>query len=237
MRRNALFIAVIFGLAVLGGVSAFILSGKGTGEAPAGRSSDERLSEAENSKSPGRTQITVRPTPSEPSAGTPEPTAKPTLIPDMTPAPSQEPARTEAVKWNSPVKGRIIRGYAMDCLIYSKTLGQWMTHRGVDIAAPKGEEVRAVEKGTVVKVYDDDMMGTTVIIAHEGGLSSVYSGLRRDPPVKEGDAVGSRALIGYVGDTAISECAEESHLHFELMRDGAPIDPRTAVLFTTEGEN
>ena len=91
----------------------------------------------------------------------------------------------------------------MDCLIYSKTLGQWMTHSGVDIAAPKGTEVRTVDAGTVKRVYDDDMLGTTVVIEHANGLTTVYAGLKKEPPVMEGDAVNARDLIGYIGDTAI----------------------------------
>ncbi|MBO4563219.1 MAG: peptidoglycan DD-metalloendopeptidase family protein [Clostridia bacterium] len=233
LRRNALFIAAILCLAALGGVSAFLLSGR-SGEAPAGRSGDERLSEAERTNPPHEEVLTARPTEAEPAAPTPGPSPKPTVIPDMTVRPIETPPPEGTTQWNSPVKGRLIRSYAMDHLIYSKTLGQWMTHRGVDIAAPIGTEVRSIEAGTVQSVYDDDMLGTTVIIAHEGGVSSVYSGLKKDPPVKEGDAVEARGLIGYVGDTAISECSEESHLHFELLLNDIPVDPRMCVLFAED---
>ena len=90
--------------------------------------------------------------------------------------------------------------------------------------------------GTVKKVYDDDLLGTTVLIEHEGGVSTLYAGLQKEPPVKEGDRVAARGFIGYVGDTAISECADESHLHFELWLNGIPNDPENLIVFKKEAE-
>ena len=152
----------------------------------------------------------------------------------MTPAPSETTVpKDQDSKWTSPVDGKLIRSFAMDCLIYSKTLGQWMTHSGVDIAAVKGSEVRAVDSGIVKRVYDDDMLGTTVVIEHKNGLITVYSGLKKETAVKEGDTVAPRDLVGYIGDTAISECAEESHLHFEVWKDEKPVDPKIYITFKT----
>ena len=231
LRRNGLYIAVAVCLAVIGGAAALIFGGNGnTPETPAEHSYDQRLNEAQASIVPAATPLPTR----RPSA-TSEPlrSPKPTLIPNLTPAPSAAP-EPASVSWISPVDGRLIRVYSMDALIYSKTLGQWMTHSGVDVAAPKGTEVHAVDAGTVARVYDDDMLGTTVIIEHADGLTTVYCGLKKEPPVREGDAVDARALIGYIGDTAISECAEESHLHFEIRLNGRPVDPRSYITFKTE---
>lgn len=227
MKGNGLYIAVFLCLAMIGGLIAFLPTGGTRSEAkdePAGHSYDERLGDITPSPSP--TILPIR-TPRPTSAGTP--TAEPTLMPELTPAPSKEPEETSPAKLNSPVDGKLMKPYSMDALIYSKTLRQWMTHSGVDIAAPKGSEVRSIAAGTVTQVYDDDMLGTTVVIDH-GGFKSVCSGLKREVAVKEGDALESRALIGYVGDTAISECADQSHLHFEIWLNGAPADPEEYVL-------
>ena len=237
LRKNGIYIAIALCLAVIGGISAVMLGGSGESpEAPAGQSLDERLGEASNTAAPTKAPS---PTPSPAPHGgrtAADDTPAPSLIPDITPAPSASPAPGITVNWTPPVDGRLIRVYAMDCLIYSKTLGQWMTHSGVDIAAPKGTEVRSVDAGRVVKVYDDDMLGTTVVIEHPNGVTTVYAGLKKDPPVKTGDTVAARGVIGYIGDTAISECAEESHLHFEIRVAGKPVDPRGYIVFKSDGD-
>ena len=140
---------------------------------------------------------------------------------------TRAPQRTKA---SPPVRGEIIWGYAVDSLLYSRTLDQWMTHRGIDISAPKGTEVRCPWAGTVEEVYEDDALGYTVKMAHSGGICSYYSNLRSDCPVKEGALLNAGAVIGYVGDTAISECSDPSHLHFEVTKDGEPVDPEEYVI-------
>ena len=65
----------------------------------------------------------------------------------------------------------------------------------------------------------------------DNGMRTVYSNLREAPPVTEGQRLESRALIGYVGDTAISECADRSHLHFELYIGESPADPQKYLTF------
>lgn len=233
-KKNGLYAALAVCLAVIGTSAAIIFSSDGDRGKPAEHNYDQRLSDVTQSAT------TPKPTPisiilpgvdKTPAVKTP----LPTLIPDHTPAPSATPAPSIApVVLTSPVDGSVIKVFAMDCLIYSKTLNQWMTHPGVDIAAPKGAEVRTVAEGTVKRVYTDDMLGVTVVIEHENGMSTVYSSLKEDPPVAEGQRVESRQLIGYIGDTAISECGDRSHLHFELYIGGSLADPQKYVHFTSD---
>ncbi|MCR5808445.1 MAG: M23 family metallopeptidase [Clostridiales bacterium] len=234
LRENGLLIAALICLTILGGTFALVLGTKDrTPQAPAERSYDEDISQAldrARTAKPTTVPDSARATKNPANTDIPGGTPKPTLMPELTPAPSSTPQPKPRDPWTSPVDGRLIRVYAMDCLIWSKTLGQWMTHPGVDIAAPKGSEVRSIEAGVVEKVYDDDMLGTTVVILHDGGMRTVYSGLKKETAVKEGDRVEIRQLIGYVGDTAISECAEESHLHFELMLNDQQVDPVNYVI-------
>ena len=93
-----------------------------------------------------------------------------------------------------------------------------MTHPGVDIECSKGSEVRAIADGTIENVYVDDRLGVTIVISHANGMASVYSNLKSEPPVN-------------IGDTAISECAERSHLHFEIRVNGSPVDPESIITF------
>lgn len=124
-----------------------------------------------------------------------------------------------------PVIGDIQGVYAVQELVYNKTLGDWRAHPGIDIAAPLGAKVYAAADGTVTDVYADDLMGTVVVIEHAGGLVSRYCNLASVPAVKVGDRVAQNAVIGSVGDTALGESSEATHLHFEMWKDGEPVSP------------
>ena len=79
--------------------------------------------------------------------------------------------------------------------------------------------------GKVTEVYRDDLFGTTVVIAHSGGLTSQYSNLAATPTVAAGDSVTVGQVIGAVGDTALCETGEVCHLHFAMTKDGVSVDP------------
>ncbi len=164
---------------------------------------------------------------------TPAPTRQPakTPTPDFTQKPAEEtkrPTQTQN-KAQSPVKGELLWGFALDELIYSKTLNQWMTHSGVDIGAAKGSEVKTPLAGTVEKVFTDGALGVTIIIDNGNDTKTLFANLKEEPPVKAGQKVNAGDVIGYVGDSAISECEEKSHLHFEYHINGKPVDPEKYV--------
>lgn len=220
LRDKGLYVAALVGLLVIGGAAFFAYSPEKEQEAPpapspaqVSSSRDERLTEA------------IRPTPApSPSAA---PSATPSPTPQATPASTKKPARE---KRSAPVKGAMQWGYAAQELVYSNTLRQWMTHSGIDIAAAKGTEVYAVWGGTVDAVYEDDALGITVEIVHSDGLRTLYANLAEDPPVKEGQKVNANASIGKIGNTALAECADPSHLHFEIHKDGKSVNPLDYVL-------
>ena len=259
-RRNGLYLSAFACLAVLGIAAAVLFSLGGEDKpTPVGRSDDERLAQVVNTPTPKPTAspspsaevrnaetprpertpyshaVNITPAPSAKLRETAVPADSPAPIPDITPHPELT-ADPQLSRLQPPVDGHIIRVFAMNSLIYSETLKQWMTHSGVDIAAKKGDEVYSVLAGTVENVYSDDMLGVTVVIRHANGLISCYSSLKDEPPIKAGDRVKDRQVIGYIGDTAISECAERSHLHFELHYDGSPIDPQSIITFNKPKE-
>ena len=124
-----------------------------------------------------------------------------------------------------PVEGETIREYSMDKVIYSKTLDMWKTHDGIDIVASIGDEVRASEKGSVERVYKDTLYGYSVIINHQNGIKTIYRNLDNEIFVKEKDKVEKNAVIGRVGNTANSECKDESHIHFEVVQNSEIVNP------------
>lgn len=124
-----------------------------------------------------------------------------------------------------PIAGDIAVVYSVDELIYNKTMSDWRTHEGIDVKGLLGTKVVSAADGTVTDLIDDDLLGTTVIIDHGNGLKSIYANLAKTPVVKKGDKVAMGAVIGAVGDTALGETCEVSHLHYAMTKDGAPVDP------------
>ena len=124
-----------------------------------------------------------------------------------------------------PLKGEVLTAFSMDQLVYSPTLADWRTHDGVDISAKPGTTVLAASAGTVTSVEDDPLMGTTVVIEHQGGYTTTYANLQTKPTVQPGDPVTAGQIIGAVGTTAAAEAAQSPHLHFSVALDGEAVDP------------
>ncbi len=134
----------------------------------------------------------------------------------------EEPKKLEFIK---PLEGNVIKPHSNTELVYSKTLGDWRIHKGIDIACPIGTKVSACEDGSVDAVYLDDRLGYTVIIKHENDVRTKYSNLDSEVNVKVGQTVSKGDKIGIVGDTSEFEIADEAHLHFEVMRGDENVSP------------
>ncbi len=99
--------------------------------------------------------------------------------------------------------------------------GVLRAHTGTDIGALQGAPVWAAQSGTVVLAEYNGGYGNCVIIDHGGGVKTLY-GHMSAILVKQGDRVGNGAQIGRVGSTGNST---GPHLHFEVLVDGAAVDP------------
>ena len=130
-----------------------------------------------------------------------------------------------ALKTAMPVAGQTVAGYAMDCLSYNATTRDWRVHNGVDIAAEAGTEVCAAADGTVYTTFEDDSMGMTVVIRHNGGYTTCYSSLGPELKVSAGDSVKLGQAIGCVGSTALTESAMGDHVHFSVTYRDEAMDP------------
>lgn len=166
---------------------------------------------------------TPSPAPSASPAPSVSPTPTPSVKPSQTPAPSASPA---ALVFTWPVKGTVISDFSVEALAYDATMGDWRTHSGLDISASVGTQVKAVAAGVVSTIYEDDLLGTTVVIDHNGELTSVYSNLTEVPTVRSGDRVSTGTVIGAVGRTAAGESSQEPHLHLAMYKDNLAVNPR-----------
>lgn len=158
---------------------------------------------------------------------TDEPPAPDNGTVDDTPTPPDGNEGEEEKKPNfiSPVIGTVLKAHSTSIPAYSATLEAWKIHTGIDISTEEGADVFSVEDGEVTKVYAHPMLGNTVEITHEGGIVSRYSNLSETSLPTVGTKVDSGAKIGCVGDSAISELADEAHLHFEMLVSGVSVNP------------
>ena len=147
--------------------------------------------------------------------------------PEETVETNTKPEESQATtpKFVKPVEGEIIQEFAKSNLVYSSTLGEWITHYGIDIKADKTTVVKASSKGIVKYIKNDPRYGLTIVIEHTGGYKTVYANLLTTEFVVEGEKVEKGQSIGTVGNTAIFEIADEAHLHFEILKDSVQVDP------------
>lgn len=104
-------------------------------------------------------------------------------------------------------------------------------HSGIDLAAPIGTPVLALEAGLVVLAADRIISGYSVVIEHLPGVYSVYFHLD-SLDVEKGNRVQSGQKIGTVGMTGL---ATGPHLHYEVRVNGVAVDP--AMLSNSEASN
>lgn len=166
------------------------------------------------------------------------PTAKPATPAPTAAAKAESGANAEtaaeaepsAALAQPPVSGKIIKDYSDNDLVYSETMKDWRTHTGIDIGANPDTPVTAIKDGTLKKVYEDSLLGTTVVIHHsDDGTDSVYSNLKDVTDLPIGADVKTGDVLGKVGTGAASEQSDEPHLHFEIRRDDKPVDPKEFV--------
>ena len=138
---------------------------------------------------------------------------------------NESAAEAEAPVYIWPVLGELDRGHDLENLSYDVTLNDWRTHDGVDIAAPLGTNVAASCAGTVLSIEEDSLYGTVVSIEHGEGMLSVYANLDEFTTVSAGDRVEAGDIIGSIGNTALCEVAQNSHLHFAMQCSGESVNP------------
>ena len=124
-----------------------------------------------------------------------------------------------------PFGNEIIKDFSNMNPVYSKILGDWRTHNGIDFSGEAGGAVVAISYGEVISIYDDALFGTCVLIDHGNGVTAKYCGLNKDTlTVKENSTVNIEDVIGYLGEIPC-EKTEGNHLHFEITHNGETVEP------------
>ena len=107
--------------------------------------------------------------------------------------------------------------------MYSSTLGDWRTHNGVDYACAQDAQVCAPAAGKVTAVDTDSRWGSVVCIEDSAGRIWRVCGTA-DPTVQTGDEVSVGQILGRAGSIP-NECAEETHIHLEVLQGEQYLDP------------
>ncbi len=94
-------------------------------------------------------------------------------------------------------------------------------HDGIDLSAPAGSPVKTAAPGTVLFAGEQKGYGLIVIVEHDSNLITLYAH-NRDVRVKTGQKVRDDQVVATVGDSGKTS---GPHLHFEVRKNGAPVDP------------
>lgn len=116
-----------------------------------------------------------------------------------------------------PVKGSVTQKY-----------DSRIKHFATDIALPKDTPVKAVLSGTVIFADWTPSTGNVIIIRHNNGFISVYKHAASLTKA-QGDSVRSGEVIAIAGSTGFESTG--IHLHFELLKDGYPVDAEQFIEF------
>lgn len=99
---------------------------------------------------------------------------------------------------------------------------QMQFHKGLDIAAPYGSEVRSAAAGTVIFAGQKGGYGNCVIVSHGNGLATLYGHLS-EIFVKTNDVIGVNKIIAKSGNSGRST---GPHLHYEVHKNNTPVNPK-----------
>jgi len=103
--------------------------------------------------------------------------------------------------------------------------GERVQHRGLDFAGTRGTQVLSVASGVVIRASRQAAYGNMVEIDHGNGYRTRYA--HNDQlVVKPGDHVTAGQIIALMGSTGR---ASAPHVHFEVLKDGATINPSSFV--------
>jgi murein DD-endopeptidase MepM/ murein hydrolase activator NlpD len=135
----------------------------------------------------------------------------------------------ESSAMGMPVHGRVTSGFGNR---FHPILGYVRFHKGLDLAAAAGTPIVAAADGRVVTAGWHGGYGQEVQVAHAAGLETTYGHMSRIA-ARVGEMVRKGEVIGYVGSTGLST---GPHLHFEVTRNGLPVNPASVKMSAGPGQ-
>lgn len=124
---------------------------------------------------------------------------------------------TASIVFFPPVKGSVTEKY-----------NPRAKHFATDIALPNDTPIKAVLNGTIIFADWTPTVGNVIILRHNNGFISVYKHAA-SLTKSQGDAVRTGEVIAIAGSTGFESTGV--HLHFELLKDGYPVDAEQFIEF------
>lgn len=137
---------------------------------------------------------------------------------------SQIPGFTSDSKLLWPVDGNVLLSFSMDKTVYFSTLDQYKYNPAMVISGAEGDQVIASAPGIVKSIDVTAETGTTVNVDLGNGYELFYGQLK-EVPVKAGDYVDAKTVLGYVGQPTKYYSVEGCNVYFEMRKDGQPVNP------------
>lgn len=148
----------------------------------------------------------------------------PEVVAEKEPVVQKAEQHFDAENMNWPLQGNVIMNYSMDQTIYFATLDQYKYNPAIMIQAEVNTPVEAVASGKVSSIETSAETGATVTVDMGDGYSAVYGQLK-EISWNDGDEIVAGDIIGYVSEPTKYFSVEGANLYFELMKDGAPVNP------------
>ena len=120
---------------------------------------------------------------------------------------------SEGLDFVWPVKGKVIA--------YFRDKAHGVANKGIDIQARPGDKIHAARRGRVAFIGKLPGYGTTIVLDHGDGFSTVYCGTQ-DIAVSVDDTIERGLVLARAGDRAR---AEDGQIHFEIRRRHKPQNP------------
>ncbi len=126
-----------------------------------------------------------------------------------------QPARAD---FDVPVNGRISSIFGLRRFFNEQAR---RPHSGLDIAAPQGTPIKAIESGTIIDAGNFFFSGNMVYLDHGQGIISLYAHMH-SIKVKPGEKIKKGQIIGTVGETGR---VTGPHLHLAIIANQTLVDP------------
>ncbi len=120
--------------------------------------------------------------------------------------------------------GEVTSNYSDTQLVWNQSLKQYQTHMALDFKSAD-LNVFASADGTVKEIGHNDLDGNYIVLAHDDGYVTKYMSLETASDLKVGTKIEQGQLLGKMSTTQGSESMDGAHLHFEIWKDNAQINP------------
>ena len=123
-----------------------------------------------------------------------------------------------------PASGATLLSFSMDHTVYFPTLEQYKYNPALIIGGTQGEVIHAAAAGVVESIEQTAQTGTTVTLDMGNGYTAVYGQLD-EVAAAVGDYIAAGEEVGTLNSPTKYYSVEGPNLYFEIMKDGAPVDP------------